>query len=70
VNTLNPGGITSTKLSRHIGEIGAAPASFDPTSPDVSYENPDKGAANSALLAGSTLVSGVTGLLSLEMLAA
>jgi NAD(P)-dependent dehydrogenase (short-subunit alcohol dehydrogenase family) len=61
VNALNPGRITGTNLSRHIGDAAAAPARFDPTSPDVSYKNTEQGAATSALLAASPLVAGVTG---------
>jgi NAD(P)-dependent dehydrogenase (short-subunit alcohol dehydrogenase family) len=60
-NALNPGRITGTNLSRHIGDIGNAPASFDPTSNDVSWKNVEQGAATSVLLAGSPLVEGVTG---------
>jgi NAD(P)-dependent dehydrogenase (short-subunit alcohol dehydrogenase family) len=61
VNALNPGRITGTNLSRHIGDVLAAPARFDPTSSDVSYKNPEQGAATSTLLAASPLVEGVTG---------
>ncbi|MBO3744779.1 SDR family NAD(P)-dependent oxidoreductase [Streptosporangiaceae bacterium NEAU-GS5] len=61
VNALNPGRITGTNLSRHIGGIAAAPASFDPTSTDVSWKNTEQGAATSVLLAASPLVEGVTG---------
>ncbi len=62
VNALNPGRITSTKLSRHLGgELSAAPATFEPTSTDVSYKTIDQGAATSALLAGSPLLDDVTG---------
>jgi NAD(P)-dependent dehydrogenase (short-subunit alcohol dehydrogenase family) len=61
VNALNPGRITGTNLSRHIGDVGAAPARFDPKSTDVSYKNTEQGAATSTLLAGSPLVDGVTG---------
>ena len=60
-NALNPGRITSTNRGRHIGDIGGAPASFDPTSTDVSWKDVDQGAATSVLLAGSPLVAGVTG---------
>ncbi|HEV7707570.1 MAG TPA: SDR family NAD(P)-dependent oxidoreductase [Asanoa sp.] len=60
-NALNPGRITTTKLGRHIGDIGSAPASFDPTSTDVSWKDTAQGAATSVLLAGSPLVAGVTG---------
>ncbi|WP_328610890.1 SDR family NAD(P)-dependent oxidoreductase [Amycolatopsis sp. NBC_00345] len=61
VNALNPGRITGTALSRHVGDIAAAPASFDPGSPDVSWKNAEQGAATSVLLAASPLVEGVTG---------
>lgn len=61
VNALNPGRITDTNLSRHIGDIAAAPASFDPTSTDVSWKTVPQGAATSVLLAASPLVEGVTG---------
>ena len=61
VNALNPGRITGTNLSRHIGDVTAAPARFDPTSTDVSYKTVTQGAATSALLAASPLVEGVTG---------
>ena len=60
-NALNPGRITGTNLSRHIGDGSAAPARFDPTSTDVSYKNIEQGAATSALLAGSPLLEHVTG---------
>jgi NAD(P)-dependent dehydrogenase (short-subunit alcohol dehydrogenase family) len=60
-NALNPGRITGTNLSRHIGDVSTAPARFDPTSTDVSYKNTEQGAATSALLAASPLVEGVTG---------
>ncbi|MEV4622503.1 SDR family NAD(P)-dependent oxidoreductase [Asanoa sp. NPDC049573] len=60
-NALNPGRITSTNLGRHIGDIGSAPASFDPASTDVSWKDAAQGAATSALLAGSPLLAGVTG---------
>jgi NAD(P)-dependent dehydrogenase (short-subunit alcohol dehydrogenase family) len=61
VNALNPGRILSTNLMRHVGTLAAAPASFDPSSTDVSYKNPEQGAATSILLAASPLVDGVTG---------
>lgn len=61
VNALNPGRITGTNLSRHIGDVSAAPASFDPTSTDVSWKDVAQGAATSVLLAASPLVEGVTG---------
>jgi NAD(P)-dependent dehydrogenase (short-subunit alcohol dehydrogenase family) len=61
VNALNPGRITGTNLSRHIGDVSAAPARFDPKSTDVSYKSVEQGAATSTLLAGSPLVEGVTG---------
>jgi NAD(P)-dependent dehydrogenase (short-subunit alcohol dehydrogenase family) len=60
-NALNPGRITSTNLSRHIGDIANAPASFDPTSTDVSWKTIEQGSATSVLLAASPLVEGVTG---------
>ena len=60
-NALNPGRITATGLSRHVGPIDAAPASFDPGSSDVSWKNVEQGAATSVLLAASPLVEGVTG---------
>jgi NAD(P)-dependent dehydrogenase (short-subunit alcohol dehydrogenase family) len=60
-NALNPGRITATNLGRHIGDIGSAPASFDPASTDVSWKDTAQGAATSVLLAGSPLVAGVTG---------
>ncbi|MFI8006989.1 SDR family NAD(P)-dependent oxidoreductase [Streptomyces sp. NPDC086010] len=61
VNALNPGRITDTNLSRYIGDISAAPSSFDPTSTDVSWKDTAQGAATSVLLAGSPLVAEVTG---------
>jgi NAD(P)-dependent dehydrogenase (short-subunit alcohol dehydrogenase family) len=61
VNALNPGRISGTNLSRHIGDVLAAPARFDPTSTDVSYKDVEQGAATSTLLAASPLVEGVTG---------
>ncbi|MFF2515915.1 SDR family NAD(P)-dependent oxidoreductase [Streptomyces sp. NPDC058086] len=61
VNALNPGRITSTRLGRHIGDVSNSPASFDPTSTDVSWKNIGQGAANSVLLAASPLVGDVTG---------
>ena len=62
VNALNPGRITSTKLSRHIGvDPLAVPSTFEPGSTDVSYKNIEQGAATSVLLAGSPLVDGVSG---------
>ncbi|GAB3834014.1 SDR family NAD(P)-dependent oxidoreductase [Dactylosporangium cerinum] len=61
VNALNPGRITATNLGRHVGDLGNAPASFDPTSTDVSWKSIEQGAATSVLLAGSPLVDGVTG---------
>ncbi|MET7403126.1 SDR family NAD(P)-dependent oxidoreductase [Dactylosporangium sp. NPDC005572] len=60
-NALNPGRITETRLGRHVGDIAAAPASFDPASTDVSWKDVEQGAATSVLLAGSPLVAGVTG---------
>ncbi|MEZ0070921.1 SDR family NAD(P)-dependent oxidoreductase [Planotetraspora sp. GP83] len=61
VNALNPGRITTTNLSRYIGDISAAPTSFDPTSTDVSWKTVEQGAATSVLLAASPLVEGVSG---------
>lgn len=61
VNALNPGRITGTNLSRHIGDVAAAPARFDPASTQVSDKNIEQGAATSALLAASPLVAGATG---------
>jgi NAD(P)-dependent dehydrogenase (short-subunit alcohol dehydrogenase family) len=61
VNALNPGRITATNLGRHIGELADAPASFEPTSTDVSWKSVEQGAATSVLLAASPLVDGVTG---------
>ncbi|GHJ47631.1 oxidoreductase [Catellatospora sp. TT07R-123] len=61
VNALNPGRITGTGLSRHIGDISRSPASFDPASTDVSWKDAAQGAATSVLLAASPLVEGVTG---------
>jgi NAD(P)-dependent dehydrogenase (short-subunit alcohol dehydrogenase family) len=60
VNALNPGRIPSTGLGRHM-DTHDAPASFEPTSTDVSWKNPEQGAATSVLLAASPLVEGVTG---------
>jgi NAD(P)-dependent dehydrogenase (short-subunit alcohol dehydrogenase family) len=60
VNALNPGRIPSTGLARHMDDQDA-PASFDPTSTDVSWKNSEQGAATSVLLAGSPLVEGVSG---------
>ncbi|MCT9929864.1 SDR family NAD(P)-dependent oxidoreductase [Planotetraspora sp. A-T 1434] len=60
-NALNPGRITATNLSRYIGDISAAPTSFDPKSTDVSWKTVEQGAATSVLLAASPLVEGVTG---------
>jgi NAD(P)-dependent dehydrogenase (short-subunit alcohol dehydrogenase family) len=62
VNALNPGRIAATNLARHIGEISAAPASFEPDkSTGVSVKNIEQGAATSVLLAASPLVEGATG---------
>jgi NAD(P)-dependent dehydrogenase (short-subunit alcohol dehydrogenase family) len=59
VNALNPGRILSTGLSRH---LTPAPVAFEPgASIGVSVKNAEQGAATSALLAGSSLVEGVTG---------
>ncbi|HEY0616184.1 MAG TPA: oxidoreductase, partial [Kribbella sp.] len=61
VNALNPGRITSTNLSRYVGDISAAPTSFEASSSDVSWKTVEQGAATSVLLAASPLVDGVTG---------
>jgi NAD(P)-dependent dehydrogenase (short-subunit alcohol dehydrogenase family) len=61
VNALNPGRITSTNLSRYVGDIAAAPTSFEANSSDVSWKTVEQGAATSVLLAASPLVDGVTG---------
>jgi NAD(P)-dependent dehydrogenase (short-subunit alcohol dehydrogenase family) len=60
-NALNPGRITGTNLSRHIGDVTNAPAPFEPGSADVSWKNTEQGTATSVLLAGSPLVEGLTG---------
>jgi NAD(P)-dependent dehydrogenase (short-subunit alcohol dehydrogenase family) len=60
VNSLNPGRIASTGLSRH---METPPVAFDPTgNTGVSVKNIEQGAATSVLLAASPLVEGVTGL--------
>jgi NAD(P)-dependent dehydrogenase (short-subunit alcohol dehydrogenase family) len=61
VNALNPGRITSTNLSRYVGDISAAPTSFEASSSDVSWKTVEQGAATSVLLAASPLVDGITG---------
>jgi len=61
VNALNPGRIVGTNLSRFVENGSHAPASFDLKSTDVSWKNPEQGAATSVLLAASPLVTGVTG---------
>jgi NAD(P)-dependent dehydrogenase (short-subunit alcohol dehydrogenase family) len=61
VNALNPGRITSTNLSRYVGDIAAAPTSFEAGSNDVSWKTIEQGAATSVLLAASPLVEGMTG---------
>ncbi|MGI8329289.1 SDR family NAD(P)-dependent oxidoreductase [Actinomadura scrupuli] len=61
VNALNPGRITATNLSRHIGDISNSPASFEPESTGVSWKTVEQGAATSVLLAASPLVEGVSG---------
>jgi NAD(P)-dependent dehydrogenase (short-subunit alcohol dehydrogenase family) len=61
VNALNPGRIASTRLGRHVA-VTPPPLSFEPSSRDVSYKDIEQGAATSALLAGSPLVEGVTGM--------
>jgi NAD(P)-dependent dehydrogenase (short-subunit alcohol dehydrogenase family) len=58
VNALNPGRITATNLSRHVGDVSAAP---DSGSADVSWKTIEQGAATSVLLASSPLLQGVTG---------
>jgi len=59
VNALNPGRIWETNLGRH---IDTPPPSFDPAgATGVSEKSIAQGAATSALLAGSPLVAGVTG---------
>jgi NAD(P)-dependent dehydrogenase (short-subunit alcohol dehydrogenase family) len=60
-NALNPGRISSTNLGRHIGDVSAAPASFEPGSTAVSWKNIEQGAATSVLLAACPLVDGITG---------
>ncbi|MDT7639471.1 MAG: hypothetical protein QOC83_3759 [Pseudonocardiales bacterium] len=61
VNALNPGRIPGTNLSRHIGDVPNAPASFEPNSTGVSWKNPEQGAATSVLLASSPLLEGFGG---------
>jgi NAD(P)-dependent dehydrogenase (short-subunit alcohol dehydrogenase family) len=61
VNALNPGRITSTNLTRYVGDIATAPTSFEAGSDDVSWKTIEQGAATSVLLAASPLVEGVTG---------
>jgi NAD(P)-dependent dehydrogenase (short-subunit alcohol dehydrogenase family) len=61
VNALNPGRITATNLGRHVGDLAAAPGSFDPASTQVSWKTIEQGAATSVLLAASPLVEGITG---------
>ena len=61
VNALNPGRITGTNLSRHIGDMHNAPASFEPNSTAVSWKTVEQGAATSVLLATSPLLDGVGG---------
>jgi NAD(P)-dependent dehydrogenase (short-subunit alcohol dehydrogenase family) len=59
VNSLNPGRILGTSLSRH---LATPPESFDPAgSTGVSVKTVEQGAATSVLLAASPLVDGVTG---------
>jgi NAD(P)-dependent dehydrogenase (short-subunit alcohol dehydrogenase family) len=60
-NALNPGRIPVTNLSRHVGDVSNAPASFEPNSTAVSWKNPEQGAATSVLLAASPLLDGVGG---------
>ncbi|MDF2443236.1 MAG: hypothetical protein JWR01_1439 [Subtercola sp.] len=60
VNACNPGRIWNTGLSRH---MDAPPQAFDPSgAAGVSEKNVEQGAATSALLAGSPLAEGVSGL--------
>jgi NAD(P)-dependent dehydrogenase (short-subunit alcohol dehydrogenase family) len=59
-NALNPGRIPVTNLSRHVGDVSNAPASFEPNSTAVSWKNPEQGAATSVLLAASPLLDGTT----------
>ena len=61
VNALNPGRITTTNLSRYLGEDSSAPAAFEPTGTAVSWKTVEQGAATSVLLAASPLLDGVTG---------
>ena len=61
VNALNPGRIPDTNLSRHIGDVRNAPASFEPNSTVVSWKTVEQGAATSVLLATSPLLDGVGG---------
>ncbi|MET9490662.1 SDR family NAD(P)-dependent oxidoreductase [Nocardia sp. NPDC006630] len=61
VNALNPGRIPATNLSRHMGAVQNAPASFEPDSTAVSWKTPAQGAATSVLLATSPLLEGVGG---------
>lgn len=61
VNALNPGRTTTTRLSRHIGDISNSPTTFEATSTDVSWKDIPQGAATSVLLAASPLVEGVSG---------
>ena len=61
VNALNPGRIASTRLGRHVAAT-PPPATFEPNSTAVSHKNIEQGAATSALLAGSPLVQGITGM--------
>ena len=61
VNALNPGRITTTNLSRYLGEDSSPPAAFEPTSTAVSWKTVEQGAATSVLLAASPLLDGVTG---------
>jgi len=61
VNALNPGRITTTNLSRYLGEDSSPPAAFEPNSTAVSWKTVEQGAATSVLLAASPLLDGVTG---------
>ena len=61
VNALNPGRITTTNLSRYLGEDSSTPVAFEPNSTAVSWKTVEQGAATSVLLAASPLLDGVTG---------
>ena len=61
MNALNPGRITTTNLSRYLGEDSSTPVAFEPNSTAVSWKTVEQGAATSVLLAASPLLDGVTG---------